>query len=107
MLMLAFKSISLTSLFNTTILHALSYMLNIVRINQSDRLFSILEESCGRSPYVALTLKSANLTNISNIHQNFHMSKSDIEENQNLVLIYCRSQISKPRNQNSELKTQI
>ena len=70
-------------------------------IKAADYLDCILEKPCERSPYLALVFKSFDLISISNIYQNFYISRSDMKKNQNSKPIYCRSE-----NPNSETKIQ-
>lgn len=105
MLMLILKFLKFISLSYTTTFHTSNKMLNIQKINQSNKLFDSIKKSYRRSLYLVLILKSTNFISISNICQNFHTLRFNIEENQNLEPIYYRSQISKFRTQNSKLKT--
>lgn len=60
-------------------------------IKVADYLHCTLEKLCEKFSYLALALKSPNPITISNICQNFHISKSDEKENQNPESIYYRS----------------
>ncbi len=57
----------------------------------ADYLDCLLKKPCRRFSYLALAFKSLDPTNISNIYQNFYILKSNVEENQNLELIYYKS----------------
>lgn len=92
MLMLILKYFNLTNLSNKITLYALSWTLNIVKsIIVADYLDCLLQKSYKRFLYLALAFKSLGLISISNIYQNFYVLRSNIEENQNLELIYYRS----------------